>query len=308
MAYRLKEREAVSTEIKRIIGEEIDKAIKELTVDIKKDRDEAIHNVRKRLKKIRAAIRLVREDLNKKAYRKENTCFRDAGRQLSSVRDAEVLLETLDKLEKHYQEYVDPEAFRDLEQLLTKHYQETSDRVFGEDAVVEVVTNIKDAKERVNKWSLNDDWSVLGSGLKRVYQQGYEDCRTISAQPTVENLHEWRKQVKYLWHHLNIISPVWSSLLEQWIEQCKQLADYLGEDHDLAVLAKFISDRQKELANNKEIAVLTSLIDRRREQLQQSAMWLGKRIYTEKPKAFVGRLENYWQIWQQESMSLSSSD
>ncbi|WP_052055307.1 CHAD domain-containing protein [Myxosarcina sp. GI1] len=303
MPYKLKEGESISTEIKRIISEQIDKATEELTVKIKDDRDEAIHDARKRFKKIRAVIRLVRDDLDKKTYKKENACFRDAGRRLSGVRDAEVLSETLESLEKHFQEYVNPEAFGDLEQILTEHYKLMSDRVFEQqDAVSEVVTDIKEAKERINNWSLDNDWSVLGAGLKRIYQHGYQDARGIfNNQPTVENLHEWRKQVKYLWYHLKILHPVWSDLLEQWVKQSHQLADYLGDDHDLAVLGEFIDDRQEELASNTEIAILSSLIDRRREQLQLSAQWLGQKIYVEKPKAFVGRLGDYWHIWQRET-------
>ncbi|MGV2830060.1 CHAD domain-containing protein [Myxosarcina sp. GI1(2024)] len=307
MAYRFKKRGPISTEIKRIINEQIDAATEELTVKIEDDRDEAIHDARKRFKKIRAVIRLVRDDLGKKVYRQENACFRDAGRRLSGVRDAEVLSETLNDLEKHFKEYVNPGAFGDLEQLLSEHYQVMSERVFEhQDAVAEVLTEINDAKKRINNWSLDNDWSVLGQGLERVYQHGYQDSHTIfKQQPTVENLHEWRKQVKYLWYHLKIVRPIWSDLLKQWIKQSHQLADYLGDDHDLAVLAQFIGDREEKLANNTEIAVLTSLINRRREQLQLSAKWLGQRIYVEKPKTFVARLGDYWQIWQQELQSAS---
>lgn len=303
MAYRLKEPNSLSTDIKRIIGEQIDAATEELTVKIESDRGEAIHDARKRFKKIRAVIRLVRNDLDKKTYRQENICFRDAGRQLSDVRDAEVLSETLTKLEKHFKEYLNLEAFSDLEQLLTENYQKMSDRVFEEgDAVTKVVTDINNAKKRINNWSLDNDWSVLEGGMKRIYKHGYQDSRSIfKKQPTIENLHEWRKQVKYLWYHLKIVSPVWSDLLDCWVKQSHQLADYLGDDHDLAVLGQFISERQEQLASNSEIAVLTSLIKRRREQLQSSAKWLGQRIYVEKPKAFVGRLGSYWQIWQQEA-------
>lgn len=307
MAYRLKKQEPISTDIKRIISEQIDAATEELTVKIESDRDVAIHDARKRFKKIRAVIRLVRDDLGKKAYRRENTCFRDAGRKLSGVRDAEVLSETFGKLEKHFKEYVNPEAFTDLEQLLAEHYREVSDRTFGQDAVGDVVKAIAEAKERVNNWSLDNDWTVLGDGLQRVYQRGYKDCQNvIDRQPSVEELHDWRKRVKYLWYHCKIVSPIWSDLMKQWVKQSHLLADYLGDDHDLAVLAQFIGDRQKVLADNKEIAVLTTLIDRRREQLQLSAKWLGQRIYVEKPKAFVGRLGEYWQIWQQE-MELAST-
>ena len=51
-------------------------------------RSAAVHEVRKSLKKIRAALRLVRPVIGDKSYRRENTCFRDAARPLTEVRDA----------------------------------------------------------------------------------------------------------------------------------------------------------------------------------------------------------------------------
>ena len=45
-------------------------------------------------------MRLARGALGDEAYRRENVAFREAGRRLAGVRDASVLIETLDTLEK----------------------------------------------------------------------------------------------------------------------------------------------------------------------------------------------------------------
>src|ERR1019366_5884992 len=52
-----------------------------------------VPEVRKCFKRVRAALRLVREDLGDDAYREENWCLRDAARPLTEVRDAEMLVE-----------------------------------------------------------------------------------------------------------------------------------------------------------------------------------------------------------------------
>jgi CHAD domain-containing protein len=102
MPYRLKAHESVPEGIKRIAGEQIERAIKELT-DSELDPHESVHQARKRFKKIRGVLRLVREDLGE-IYSDENAWFRDTGRELSAVRDAEAMLETLDKLRDGYDE------------------------------------------------------------------------------------------------------------------------------------------------------------------------------------------------------------
>ena len=77
---------------------EIDAALGELTGDHRGARDEAVHEARKSLKKVRAVLRLVRPVVGEKGYRRENTCFRDAGRPLSVARDAQILVQTVEQL------------------------------------------------------------------------------------------------------------------------------------------------------------------------------------------------------------------
>ena len=57
MPYRLKANESVSKGIKRIVNEQIEKAVDELAATEELGVDEAVHKARQRLKKIRAVVR-----------------------------------------------------------------------------------------------------------------------------------------------------------------------------------------------------------------------------------------------------------
>lgn len=70
MPYRLNPGESVQDGIRRVIGEQAERSLDELT-DAHLDQAETIHQMRKRCKKIRAALRLVRNALGK-AYAVEN--------------------------------------------------------------------------------------------------------------------------------------------------------------------------------------------------------------------------------------------
>jgi len=61
------------------------------------DLEEAIHEARKGLKKCRAVLRLARSSIGP-VYGEGNSQLRDIGRSLSEVRDAPVLVSTLDEL------------------------------------------------------------------------------------------------------------------------------------------------------------------------------------------------------------------
>ena len=58
-----------------------------------------MHEARKDMKKLRALLRLARGELGEDTFRRENACFRDAGRELAGVRDADVMLDTLTSLD-----------------------------------------------------------------------------------------------------------------------------------------------------------------------------------------------------------------
>ena len=100
MAYVLKRSESVPEGIRRMALEEIDSAASELSKR-RRDRDEAIHEARKNIKKVRALLRLVQPELGD-TYYQESSYLRDVGRKLSLFRDAGAVIEILDSLKQKY--------------------------------------------------------------------------------------------------------------------------------------------------------------------------------------------------------------
>jgi len=92
MKYTVQRGEPVSEEIKRIIDGKVETGIEHIDSDA--DRHETVHEVRKRCKEVRAALRLVRPVLP--TYSEENAHYRDAARRVSEVRDAQAAIETFD--------------------------------------------------------------------------------------------------------------------------------------------------------------------------------------------------------------------
>lgn len=114
-----------------------------------------------------------------------------------------------------------------------------------------------------------------------------------------EDLHDWRKQVKYLWHQLQILEPSWPGLLGELASQAHKLADHLGDDHDLAVLRQKITSNADAFETQDRDALL-AMLDRRRKQLQDKAFKLGARMFEEKPRRFTTRIGRYWRLWRTE--------
>jgi CHAD domain-containing protein len=301
MAYRFEPQESVPGGIKRIADEQVESAIYQLTRSIKANRAKAIHNARKHLKKLRGLVRLVRDDVGQEAYQQENVTFRDAGRALSDVRDAEVRIKTLDDLIDHYGESLDAKPFDGIRETLVQVYEaERKTEGPSKQDIAAIVADLKAAQDRIQAFGILDDWQALEGGLHRVYQRGYQGFFRLGEQPTPEHLHDWRKRVKYLWYHLRILSPIWPKTLKTMQKQAKQLSDLLGDDHDLVVLRAFITENPERFNDDDHLQVLLALIQQRQLELQTSARLLGQRLYAEKPKAFRKRMAVYWQAWRRE--------
>src|SRR5581483_9229959 len=154
---------------------------------------------------------------------------------------------------------------------------------------------------RSNRWRVGrHGWSVLGEGLKRIYGRGRNELTHVRMKRSDERLHEWRKQVKYLMHQLQLLKPLWPGLIGELADQGHQLADYLGDDHDLAVLRGKILEKRELFEESSTRSALLALIDRSRTELQDKAIVLGERLYEEKPAAFAERFGRYWSDWHHE--------
>src|SRR5262245_1303063 len=100
MSIELNPDESLRKNIRRIVRAQMDEALEGRTGPHEGSRDEAVHEARKAFKKIRSVLRLVRPVIDEEKYREENIHFRDAGRPLTEVRDAKILIETLDHLSR----------------------------------------------------------------------------------------------------------------------------------------------------------------------------------------------------------------
>jgi len=304
VAYQIEDPSRVGDEIRRIAYEQIEHILKQLTHPDANQEEKAVHNARKSLKKLRALLRLVKNKMGRDQYQQENACFRDAGRFLSEMRDAQVRLETLDKLTDHFADQLaGDQPFATLRETLTAIPAMTQAPVLQEqDSVVRAVALVKAAEQRVRDWPLDDsDWSVLRYGVKRIYRQGSQRFVSAFEEPSAENFHDWRKRAKDLWYFFRLLKPIWPGMMSELDQQMKLVGDYLGDDHDLAILRQTFIDQPAEPANTRELEILVDLIDRRRSGLQLAAQRLGQRQYAEKPSAFADRLETYWQVWQLEA-------
>lgn len=278
MAYAFEDGESVPTAVARIMNEQIVRARSELT-DASLASEKRVHEARKRFKETRALIRLVREPLGSQ-YAVENAWFRDAGRELAGARDADAVLEALQKLEL-------PRA---VERRARKALQTSrAARPPLEPIIENVVAQLALPHARVGMWpELADGFESLEGGLLRTYVDGRRESRRALKRRDPAALHEWRKRVKEHWYHGQLLRNVWPEMMKPYAQVLSRLSHTLGDHHDLHVLQESIPDPPP---------ALVEAIGQRQRALEEEAESIGRRVYADKPQVWLARMRNLWSAW-----------
>ena len=98
MSYCLKTDEGIADGIRRVMREQLQGGLCEISQATPGNEAKAVHATRKHIKKARALLRLVRETIGQKIFQEENRFLREVGRIFASSRDARVRQETLEQL------------------------------------------------------------------------------------------------------------------------------------------------------------------------------------------------------------------
>ena len=238
-------------------------------------------------------------------YRSENQFFRDQGRILSPIRDSAVYVETMDMLRQRYGLQVTDASFWRLRQSLVEAHGSVLKSFAGDEWLLpSVIEALRDARRRALDWRFGAaGFSLFANGLRRTYGRGMKEKKIAYAQPTTENFHSWRKQVKYLWHQFQILQPLWPALMKVLAQDCDRLADRLGDEHDLAVMQESPLVQEMQGANRGNAEVFSSIVSRERSRLRRAATPLAERIYVESANRFVVRVEGYWLAYHSQGLT-----
>lgn len=297
MSYRLKRSESAVDGVRRVVTERLDDAIEQLRERLRDSQVEAVHSARKDLKKARSVVRLVRGELGEKRYRKENRRLRNAGRGLSDARDAAVKAQVLDDLREHFRDDLGPEATKALTDAIAATSMRKASPRSLEGVAAEACAEIERARDSAADWQFGaGGWQLIDDGLDRAYRRGRDKLAEVGGNPSDEAVHAWRKRVKDLWYQLRLLRKSRPEVVGELVDQARELADLLGDHHDLSLLAADLEGTELTLAADEQQA-LAELIARRQGELVDEAIALGGRLYAEKPKAFSRRMRAYWRAW-----------
>jgi CHAD domain-containing protein len=297
MAYQFYPEEALVEAAIRVHKEQLEKSLKDIK-RAKADPDEALHEVRKRLKKLRGLLRLVRFMMPDQ-YRDLNIKYRDIGRVLSDLRDARAKLEALDKLEKRTRSETDATVFESVRSRLENDYRrQTKDGKAIMVGLKQTAADLTTMLDQGEHWNFTQPSAqTLMQGVEQTYRRArkaYQHCYQ-SSDATGADFHEWRKRTKYLWYEIQLVENCWPEPLKALRDQLKALASILGDEHDLTVIQTTLKDNIHQFEDTETLHPFIGVLQGWQIELRLAARQSGARLFAEKPKQFAGRLQTYWE-------------
>lgn len=296
MPYRLKRKESVDQGLKRVALEQLQRAQQECE-DRDLDSDTKVHQIRKRMKKLRALLRLAKDRLGDKNFRSGNHRARSLARRLAGDRDAQVMLDTANALAGD-----DPVlAGAGLEQVQTQLQTQVGHHAQRSELGLRLQQSRQELIEmqnEVTEWPLRGKGlSAIESGLRRTYKRGRKALKKVGRDANDEDMHTWRKRVKDYWYHVRLLENAWPGLMTCQADELKILSELLGDHNDLSVLETTLVQLPREVIGDEQKDVWKSQIGREKRRLRRHAMLLGRRIYTEPAGRLIDRIDGYWDVW-----------
>jgi CHAD domain-containing protein len=298
MSYRLQRSESVSQGVKRVAREQLENAMADIQND-QMDRHETVHQVRKRFKKMRGLIRLVRPSFEK-TYQRENANFRDVGRELSAVRDAQSLIEGFDRLAADARNSESDQPFAGIrEHLVGRRARIAGEQQDLSGALAALMDDIQQAMTRAADWELKErGFDAIAGGFEKTYEKAQRAMEQASRnKASAEDFHEWRKHVKYHWYHCRLLENLWKPLMKARRDEAKHLAELLGEDHDYALLDQLLAQSGADFPDEAGALAFRDVIEKAQRRTRKEAFLVGQRLFAQKPKHASRQFGSWWSTW-----------
>ncbi|MDO9384320.1 MAG: CHAD domain-containing protein [Hyphomicrobiaceae bacterium] len=285
MSYRFELREQVGPAFARIATEQIDRVLRDLTAP--EDRDLAVHEGRKSLKRLRALFRLVRPGIGGQTFKAENARFRDIAALFSADRDRHVLASVAGQraaaMGPRYRK-----AFGAIKKALAGQAKVAASNQ------QEAVSRLKAARELVAELPLPESFQTLQDGLAESYRRGRRQLRSAYADPNDEAFHDLRKSVQQHWRHMQVLQRAWPDLFVARLEAARRLSQILGDDHDLAVFVARLKTMPRSALSAADRRAIERHCRVEQDRLRTLAHPLCQQLYAERAGEFAKRIAAIW--------------
>ena len=278
VSYRLKKGHKPSRSLASAVNRQVSAAIRQV-LTAGPGNPEAVHQVRMHLKKIRAALRLIRSVLGER-HEAQTSALRDAARLLSACRDDEVLLATFDRLSAKLPQ-TERSGLAAVREGLVERWTAAM-QVCPADRVRWLLALIR-LRSVLRPWPAVRG-AAVASGWTDGFKRARKSWRELAENCHADRVHEWRKRVKTHWYHSRLLRTFTPDASRHRRRQLRDLSDMLGDFHDLELLRDHLASQPEAFGGADPVASFERVADAEQSGLLEKALALGRELFDGKPE------------------------
>lgn len=200
--------------------------------------EEHLHKCRRRLKAVRALLRLVRPG-DETFFKEENARYRDVAASLAGPREATALIETVDRLAGAHPHHAD--IYAGLRAVLLERRDVVMSDISAFASIIDAATaTCRQGLLRIGALSLPADpnaaAAIVAEGVQRGLDRAKKALTKARSRGEEEDFHDLRKAVKVHAAQLDVLGKLWPGGDKARRKALNKLGGKLGELNDLAVL------------------------------------------------------------------------
>ncbi len=299
MAFRIQPDESVSRGVQRLAVKSLKTARRELGRQTPPG-DEAIHEARKSVKKVRAIVDAI-EAGGGRASANSRKRLRRVSRVLSPLRDADAMLTTLAELRRRNPRLFTEQTFTRLRRELSTKKREAMDAVERQGRWKHVERDLRVLRASAKRWRVgHHGFAALESALRSTHRKGWRALNRAEQSQDAADFHEWRKKMKALWYQLRLLEGG-GGVIKQHIAALHRAEAWLGDEHNVVVFCGELSKNASICAGPFDLQRLTAAADRYQCELRRKALATARPIYRRKSRAYVRAIERVWKTSRHQS-------
>jgi len=292
MSFRIDPRLPLTGEVRRILADEVGKALAHLDMAREKP-EQGLHKCRKRLKSVRALLRLVRSG-DETFCTTENECYKQVSALLAGPREATALIETIDRLAASFPEQSAGGGLDAVRDRLVMRQHEMHAGAGLDAAISAAAAACREGLGHIDRLSLPDQpeqaADILAEGARATLRRARKALDKAGSRGAADDFHDLRKAAKTHSMHLSLLGRLWPTPIKARRKAVDSLGEQLGELHDVFVMRALLDADGARLGPPEDTKLLAKLLKRSEKSLRKSCLAEAAELFGDSPKRSTRKL------------------
>lgn len=255
--------------------------------------EEHLHKCRRRLKAVRALLRLVRPG-DETFFKEENARYRDVAASLAGPREATALIETVDRLAGAHPHHAD--LYAGLRGVLLERRDVFMSDISAFASVIDAATaTCRQGLLRVGALSLPADpnaaSAIVAEGVRIGLDRAKKALTKARSRGEEEDFHDLRKAVKIHAAQLDLMGELWPGGDKARRKALDKLGGKLGDLNDLAVFGALLSkDAEAFKLSPEALKTIGKDLKREAKRLRKESLGGAKDLFEHDWKRKIAKL------------------